>query len=98
MRVRRLLDHRVGGSRVPHKLISADPELIKRLREDPSVSAVYGSDAVSGVVNFITDKRFNGVTAHARYGISQRSDDKAPDFGVAAGTDLFGGRGHIEGS
>jgi iron complex outermembrane receptor protein len=94
------------GQRIPPTLFNGvvdvdmiPQELIQRVDVvTGGVSAVYGSDAVSGVVNFITDKRFNGVTAHAQYGISQRSDDKAPDFGVAAGTDLFDGRGHIEGS
>ena len=60
-------------------------------------SAVYGSDAVSGVVNFITDRKYNGVRADIQKGISQRGD--APEFriGVAAGHQ-FGDRLHIEGS
>jgi outer membrane receptor protein involved in Fe transport len=62
------------------------------------VSAVYGSDAVSGVVNFITDKAFNGVKIDANAGVSAESDDRAERFGIAAGTSLFGGRAHIEGS
>jgi outer membrane receptor protein involved in Fe transport len=61
-------------------------------------SAVYGSDAVTGVVNFITDRNFNGVKAHAQYGQTQRHDDLSYNAGIAAGTDVFGGRGHIEGS
>jgi outer membrane receptor protein involved in Fe transport len=32
-------------------------------------SAVYGSDAIAGVVNIITVKNFNGAEAHAYYGI-----------------------------
>ncbi|MBC2665536.1 TonB-dependent receptor [Novosphingobium flavum] len=61
-------------------------------------SAVYGSDAITGVVNFITDRKFNGVKANAQYGISSRGDAEGHQFGLAAGTGLFGGRGHIEGS
>jgi outer membrane receptor protein involved in Fe transport len=61
-------------------------------------SAVYGSDAVSGVVNFVTNRNFNGLNVNAQYGISQYDDDKTPDFSVVAGTSLFGGRGHIEAS
>ena len=34
------------------------------------VSAVYGSDAVAGVVNFILDSRFTGVKAEAQAGFS----------------------------
>ena len=61
-------------------------------------SAVYGSDAITGVVNFVTDRKFNGLKATAQYGISQLRDGKATELGVAGGMDLFGGRGHLEGS
>src|SRR6218665_3614634 len=61
-------------------------------------SAVYGSDAVSGVVNFIIDPKFNGVKVQVQKGISQRGDNPTFRAGLAAGTELFGGRGHIEGS
>ena len=61
-------------------------------------SAVYGSDAISGVVNFITDKNFNGIKANAQTGISEYGDGQIFDTGVAFGTKLFGGRGHFEGS
>ena len=33
------------------------------------VSAVYGSDAITGVVNFITDRKFTGMKAGAQYGV-----------------------------
>lgn len=61
-------------------------------------SAVYGSDAVTGVVNFILDKNFEGVKYEANAGISDYGDGTSYKAGVAAGTSLFGGRGHIEGS
>ncbi len=61
-------------------------------------SAVYGSDAVTGVVNFITDSHFNGVKVDGRAGISYYGDDIEKAGGIAGGMDLFGGRGHIEGS
>ena len=59
-------------------------------------SAVYGSDAVTGVVNFITDTHFNGVKTEARAGISHYADDITEEGGIAAGKDLFDGRGHVE--
>lgn len=62
------------------------------------VSAVYGSDAVSGVVNFIVDKKFDGIKTISQAGISQRGDNATQRLGVAAGTSFGGGRGHIEGS
>jgi outer membrane receptor protein involved in Fe transport len=61
-------------------------------------SAVYGSDAVTGVVNFVLDKKFDGVKFDVNSGISTYGDATGYNLGVAAGTDLFGGRGHLEGS
>ena len=62
------------------------------------VSAVYGSDAISGVVNFVTDRNFNGFKAKAQYGVNQKGDDKTENVGFAGGMRVFGDRGHIEGS
>jgi iron complex outermembrane receptor protein len=61
-------------------------------------SAVYGSDAITGVVNFILDKNFDGVKYEANSGISEYGDGLKYKVNVSAGTDVFGGRGHIEGS
>jgi len=61
-------------------------------------SAVYGSDAVSGVVNFVTDRNFTGIKVNSHYGISARNDGPESEFGIAGGMRLFEGRGHIEGS
>ncbi|HWM61035.1 MAG TPA: TonB-dependent receptor plug domain-containing protein, partial [Rhizomicrobium sp.] len=60
-------------------------------------SATYGSDAVAGVVNFILDKKFTGFKYEAHGGISGFTDAAEESIGFAAGTDLFGGRGHLEG-
>jgi outer membrane receptor protein involved in Fe transport len=59
-------------------------------------SAVYGSDAVAGVVNFILDKHFNGIEAVAQGGVSGHNDDESYRVGLAAGSDLFDQRGHFE--
>jgi len=61
-------------------------------------SAVYGSDAVTGVVNFVLDKKFNGLKTDFNSGISTYADAMSYNLGVAAGSDLFGGRGHFEAS
>ena len=61
-------------------------------------SAVYGSDAVAGVVNFILDKSFTGFKYNVNAGISKYSDAGRWQAGAAWGTELFGGRGHIEGA
>jgi len=59
-------------------------------------SAVYGSDAVAGVVNFILDKNFTGFKYDMNAGISKYGDAAEERIGIAWGTDLFGGRGHYE--
>lgn len=58
-------------------------------------SAAYGSDAVTGVVNFILDKQFTGLKGNAEYGLSTYGD--APNYrvGLTAGTAFAEGRGHI---
>ena len=61
-------------------------------------SAVYGSDAVTGVVNFVLDRKFKGLKADFNTGIATYGDAWSYNFNVAGGTDLFGGRGHVEGS
>ncbi|MDB5461580.1 MAG: TonB-dependent receptor [Caulobacteraceae bacterium] len=48
-------------------------------------SAVYGSDAITGVVNFVLDKRFNGLKAVVQGGTSSHSDSNSSRIGVAGG-------------
>jgi outer membrane receptor protein involved in Fe transport len=59
-------------------------------------SAVYGSDAVTGVVNFVLDKNFNGFKVDINSGISNYSDGFSYKTSLAAGTSLAGGRAHLE--
>ena len=59
-------------------------------------SAVYGSDAVAGVVNFVLDKKFEGFKYNLNAGISKYGDGAQEQLGIAYGTSLFGGRGHFE--
>ena len=61
-------------------------------------SAIYGSDAIGGVVNFVTNRKFDGVKVNILGGMAQKHDDEMVDAGVAYGASLFGGRGHWEGS
>jgi len=58
-------------------------------------SAVYGSDAVAGVVNFILDRKFTGLKAEFQTGLSERGDDFNQFASVTAGTSFASGRGHI---
>ena len=58
-------------------------------------SAVYGSDAMSGVVNFKTLKNFDGVAADAQYGNSVRGDLGQTDVSIALGTHFADDKGHV---
>ena len=48
-------------------------------------SAIYGADAVAGVVNFITKTDYQGIEATASYGNSSRNDGKEKRLGLSAG-------------
>jgi outer membrane cobalamin receptor len=61
-------------------------------------SASWGSDAVAGVVNFVTDKKFEGFKANFMGGSSQYGDAGNLIVQMAAGTSFAGGRGHFEAS
>ncbi|WP_349741448.1 TonB-dependent receptor [Roseateles cavernae] len=59
-------------------------------------SAIYGSDAVAGVVNFILRKDFQGVELKTGWGQSSRGDATEKQAGVAAGFgDLFKDRFNV---
>ena len=59
-------------------------------------SAVYGTDAVGGVVNFITRRDYEGFDVNARYGTV--TDGSREEFGVgAAGGTSWGGGGFFLG-
>ncbi|KRA83244.1 hypothetical protein ASD76_04065 [Altererythrobacter sp. Root672] len=57
-------------------------------------SAAYGSDAVAGVVNFILNRRFEGIRAEAIGGISQLGDDESQYLSLTAGSRI-GDRLHV---
>jgi iron complex outermembrane recepter protein len=67
--------HRVVGMGVSSSTPDADaiaPGAIGRVEIIPDGgSAIYGADAVAGVVNFITRKNVNGVEADANYGFAK---------------------------
>ncbi len=61
-------------------------------------SAVYGADAVTGVVNFIMKRDFEGLRLRAQSGISQRGDAAGKYVGVTAGKNFADGRGNLTAS
>lgn len=48
-------------------------------------SAIYGADAVAGVVNFITKKNYTGLEAKMMYGNSSRGDGTEKQVNVSGG-------------
>lgn len=61
-------------------------------------SAVYGADAIAGVVNFVIKDDFEGVAARAQGGISARGDAGAYMASITAGTNFADGRGNVAAS
>lgn len=58
-------------------------------------SAIYGADGVSGVVNFVLKRNFEGLTARAQSGISSKGDAANRYISVTAGKNFADDRGNI---
>jgi outer membrane receptor protein involved in Fe transport len=58
-------------------------------------AAVYGADAISGVVNLILKKNFQGAEFDAQYGITQHGDGEQYQFSALFGTNYADGRGNV---
>ena len=70
-------------------------EMIKRVESvTGGASAQYGTDAVSGVVNFILDTDFKGLRGHVQGGETGRGDNANWEASIAGGMD-FAQRGHV---
>jgi outer membrane receptor protein involved in Fe transport len=58
-------------------------------------SAIYGSDAVAGVVNFILKQNFEGIRIRGQGGISSRGDRGSYAASITAGQNFADGRGNF---
>lgn len=58
-------------------------------------SAVYGSDAVAGVINFKLDTTYTGVKGFVQGGQSRYGDDTQAKYGLTLGLPFAEGRGHV---
>lgn len=56
-------------------------------------SAIYGADAVAGVINFITRKNFTGFEARVGYGVSSEGDAKEVPAGLVFGLGDYDSQG-----
>jgi iron complex outermembrane receptor protein len=81
--------HRLVGAGVLQTSVDPSvipPDLIERVEIIPDGgSSIYGSDAIGGVINFITRKRYDGIGVNARYGFADNY--QAFDGSVVAGKD-----------
>ena len=57
-------------------------------------SAVYGADAVAGVVNFILKDDFEGIRADGQYGVSEKGDGEEYSGDLTLGGNFAEGRGN----
>ena len=58
-------------------------------------SAIYGADAVTGVVNVILKDKFEGVQLDIQGGATDDGDGEEQSYSILGGTSFAGGRGHI---
>lgn len=77
--------------------ISEFPQLlIKRVDVvTGGASASYGSDAIAGVINFVTDRKFEGVKYNLLGGITTYGDGGNIAAQLALGKAFADGRGHV---
>lgn len=58
-------------------------------------SAVYGSDAIAGVVNFVLKQDFEGIELNSTYGLTDKGDGQYWDVNGTIGANFADGRGNI---
>jgi len=79
----------LGGAVDLNTIPSAAVERIEVLKD--GASAIYGSDAIAGVVNIILRKNFDGAEANAYYGQYDKGDGsrEAYDFTIGSAGDKW---------
>lgn len=82
----------IDGHRVVNNSRSIDPSVLPSLGVErieviaDGASAVYGSDAIAGVVNLIPRRNLDGIEVIARAGVSDDGDFNETGVGAAIGT------------
>ncbi len=70
-------------------------ELIERIDVVTGAAAIYGADAVTGVVNFVLRRDFEGIAIRGQSGVSQYGDTANHFLAFTGGTNFGGGRGNV---
>ncbi len=93
---RRFVSGLPGSAAVDYNTIPA--QFIERIDVlTGGASAVYGSDAVAGVVNIILKKDFEGIAFDGQYGASAEGDNQETQVGLTFGTNTADDRGNVMG-
>jgi len=108
--LRNLGSHRtlvlVNGHR-PTQMADSSGKLVTDMRNIPAsliknieiltggASAVYGSDAVAGVVNIILKKDFEGVDFNAQVSSTEEQDGETQSFSLSYGTNFNNDKGNF---
>jgi len=60
-------------------------------------SAIYGSDAIAGAINFILNTEFEGISIDVYQDVYGEGDGKVSDINLTLGRNFANGRGNISG-
>lgn len=58
-------------------------------------SAIYGADAVAGVMNIILKKKYDGTTVKGSFGLSGQNDGARKSLDITHGAEVLGGKGNL---
>jgi len=104
---RRMVNHpgtqsKKGANKVPVNTVNSNTLPVSGLRSlevlRDGAAAIYGSDAVAGVVNYALDSDYVGNKLSLRYGQSQGTPLNETTFSYLGGLELNDGRSHLVGS
>ncbi|TMM46809.1 TonB-dependent receptor plug domain-containing protein [Colwellia ponticola] len=90
---RRHIGGSAGSSTVDVSMIPVD--LVKRVEVvTGGASAIYGSEAIAGVINFIMKDDFEGIELNTRVGASDAGGGGEQDFSITLGGNFDGDKGN----
>ncbi len=104
---RRMVNHpgtqsKAGANKVPVNTVNSNTLPVSGLRSlevlRDGAAAIYGSDAVAGVVNYALDSEYVGSKVSLRYGQSEGTPLNETTFSYLGGVELNEGRSNLVGS
>jgi outer membrane receptor protein involved in Fe transport len=95
---RRIVPHAAsqGSQEFTYNANSIPIAMLSRLEVlKDGAAALYGSDAVAGVVNNVLNAKFNGLTIDAQYGAAEGTNLRQTQINLFGGKNLQDGRGNL---